>query len=66
MIGSVICDFCKWRGTVNIDSDKCPHCKEIGFLIPENEYKSDEQRPENMQAIYGVVSEINQDAPPIK
>ena len=63
MIGTVICDFCNWTGTVNIDSDQCPHCQENGHLIPENEYCPDnDMNQQNMQAIYGIVSEINQDA----
>ena len=64
MIDTVICDFCHWKGTVDIGSDQCPHCQEIGHLIPANEYQSDEIgccHPENMQAIYRVVSEMNED-----
>ena len=63
MTDTVICDFCHWQGTVDIDSDQCPHCNEGGHLLPLSEYTPDEFRPENMQAIYGLVSEMNEDVP---
>lgn len=32
----VICNFCLWRGPVDLGTEICPFCKEIGHLLPYN------------------------------
>lgn len=36
----VICNFCLWRGPVDLGTEICPFCKEIGHLLPYNEQEN--------------------------
>ena len=62
----VICEFCLWRGTAVIMPDSaCPHCKEIGSLMTEEEYHlvhDEDDHPDYTEI--EVVSEMDTDLPP--
>ena len=66
MSSDYICEFCQWRGYVELGQEICPHCQEEGHFMPVEEWVIPTERPENNQVIYTVVQELDNDTPEIK